>query len=237
MPDPLGRATVRTDKTGQKLDNVYAWGGDEDGLLAVQRKYAQKFMGRKAVLDVGCGRGYFLRLMRDMGIGGTGIDMSDVMVEATREYGFEATLADGHTHLEAHPGAFDGIFVSHVIEHIPPAEGERFIRLAARSLVPGGRLILVTPRTLVLRSIGSGFWRDITHQRPYPLDLLRALCQSAGLTVVEAAPDLETAVQLGPKDRLVAAIRRLFIGSELHDFLYGPGAHYVVADRLPASER
>lgn len=222
---------IRTDRKGQRLDNVYAWGGEEAGLLATQQKYAEKFRGRRRVLDIGCGRGFFLRLLVEQGAAGVGIDLSEAMVEATRTAGFEATLSDAHAFLEQHPGEYDGIFLSHVIEHVPAEAGEQLVRLMAAALAPGGRMIIVTPRTQVHRSIGYGFWRDLTHQRPYPLDLLEALCRSAGLQVVEAAPDPDTAVQLGPKDRLLAALRRLFIGAQLHDFLYGPGAHYIVADR------
>ena len=234
MPDPGPGdriREIRTDRKGQRLDNVYAWGGDEAGLLATQRKYAQKLQGRRRVLDIGCGRGFFLRLLAEHGAVGVGIDLSEAMVEATRASGFEATLSDAHSYLELHPGEFDGIFLSHVIEHVPAEAGEQLIRLMAAALAPGGRLIIITPRTQVHRSIGYGFWRDLTHQRPYPLDLLEALCRSAGLQVMEAAPDPDTAVQLGPKDRLVAAMRRPFIGAQLHDFLYGPGAHFIVADR------
>ena len=231
-PKPEDRIReIRTDQHGRRLDNVYAWGGDEAGLLATQQKYARRFQGRSRILDIGCGRGFFLRLLRENGAAGIGIDLSEAMVEATRQAGFEATLVDAHTYLEHHPGQFDGIFLSHVIEHISAEAGERLIRLMAEALTPGGRLIVITPRTQVLRSIGHGFWRDLTHHRPYPLDLLEALCRSAGLEVVEAAPDPDSAVQLGPKDRLFAALRRLFIGPQLHDFLYGPGAHFIVADR------
>ncbi|MBI5837810.1 MAG: class I SAM-dependent methyltransferase [Candidatus Eisenbacteria bacterium] len=231
---PRAGGEVRTDASGERLDNVYAWGGDEAGLRRTQRKYAERFAGRRRVLDVGCGRGFFLGLMRELGIGGAGIDMSEAMVEATRLAGFPVELSEGSAYLERHPGEFDGIFASHVIEHIPAQEGERFIRLAARALAPGGRLIVITPRTLVMRSIASGFWRDLTHQRPYPLDLLEALCESAGLSVAESGPDPDTATRLGPKDWLIAMLRRPFLGPVLHDFLYGPGAHFVVADRPEA---
>ena len=226
-----GGPPVRTDASGEHLDNVYAWGGDEAGLRRTQRKYARLFAGRRRVLDVGCGRGFFLGLLKEEGAGGEGIDLSESMIEATRKAGFPAVLSEGNAFLDQHPGEFDGVFASHVIEHIPAPEGERFMRLAARALAPGGRLIVITPRTLVLRSIASGFWRDLTHQRPYPLDLLEALCASAGLTVIESGPDPDTAIQLGPKDKLVSLLRRPFLGPELYDFLYGPGAHYVVADR------
>ncbi len=222
---------LRTDVEGHHLDNVYAWGGSEAGLRQVQWKYAQRFAGRGRVLDVGCGRGFFLDLLRQNQAVGVGIDLSEAMVADTRSLGFEVELADANSYLEAHPGSFDGIFASHVIEHLPAPEGERFLRLAARALLPGGRLILVTPRTWVYRCIAYGFWRDLTHHRPYPLELLAALAQSSGLKVLEAAPDPDTATRLGPKDSLLAWLRRPFLGRELHDFLYGPGAHFLVADR------
>jgi O-antigen chain-terminating methyltransferase len=228
---PFRATEIRTDRSGEHLDNVYAWGGEEQAMLQTQRKYARMLAGRERVLDVGCGRGFFLKLLRECGAGGVGIDLSEAMVEATRAAGFPAELVECNEYLARHPSEFDGIFASHVIEHLTAEQGEKFIRLAAAALKPSGRLIVVTPRTWVLRCIASGFWRDLTHQRPYPLDLLTALAESAGLAVVDAAPDPDTAIRLGPKDRLVALLRRPFLGPQLHDLLYGPGAHYLSADR------
>src|SRR5262249_33730755 len=52
--------------------------------------------GAKAsdVLDVGCGRGEFLELMREHGISARGIDLNPAMVEVCKAHGLDAEAAD-----------------------------------------------------------------------------------------------------------------------------------------------
>src|SRR5690606_262702 len=49
--------------------------------------YLPIFEGRTNVLDVGCGRGEFLDLLRSRGVEASGIDINDAMVEESRARG------------------------------------------------------------------------------------------------------------------------------------------------------
>jgi len=95
------------------------------------------------VLDVGCGGGLFLRLLRERGHQVAGIDFScDAAVIAWRRNGIpvacgslaRAPLADG---------TCSAITMFHVLEHL--YEPGSYLEAAHRLLKPGGRLVVQVP--------------------------------------------------------------------------------------------
>jgi SAM-dependent methyltransferase len=152
--------------------------------IAAYLPYLQNLPG--PVLDLGCGRGEALALLRDQGIAGRGVDASERMVELCRERGLEAEVGDLFAALAAVPEASLGGVVSfHVIEHLPAAALDRLIRLAWRALRPGGRLILETPNPLSVVVAARNFWLDPTHVRPVHPDSLKLMYELAGFDPVE----------------------------------------------------
>ena len=97
--------------------NSYKYVGFEDQFRGTQddirdrvREYLPIFKGASDVLDVGCGRGEFLELLREHGIRARGIDANGAMVDVCREQGLDATHADALAYLEAQPdGSLGGI--------------------------------------------------------------------------------------------------------------------------------
>src|SRR5262249_9694111 len=59
-----------------------------------QQLYADRFKGRGAVLDIGCGRGEFLELLGERGIAGYGVDLNAEMVAESCALGFHAVRQD-----------------------------------------------------------------------------------------------------------------------------------------------
>ena len=98
--------------------------------------------GATKVLEVGCGTGDFTeRVQRELGVELEAIDLSERMVELTRERGLRAQVAD----IEALPfadGQFDCVLANRVLYHLPDLE--RGLREIARVLQPGGVLVAVT---------------------------------------------------------------------------------------------
>jgi O-antigen chain-terminating methyltransferase len=138
------------------------------------------------VLDLGCGRGETLALLRDHGIAARGVDSSARMVALCRERGLEATEGDLFATLEGLAEASLGAVVSfHVIEHLPGAALDRLVRLAYRALKPGGVLILETPNPLSMVVAARNFWLDPTHIRPVHPDSLKLMYELAGFDPVE----------------------------------------------------
>ena len=86
------------------------------------------------MLDIGCGRGEFLDLMKEAGIPARGIDLDAESVALCRSKGHEAETADLFVYLsDQADGTFDGIFAAQVVEHLPPERLPHMIEFARRS--------------------------------------------------------------------------------------------------------
>ena len=160
--------------------------GSEDYVKKGQRFYLPYFTGRREVLDIGCGRGEFLELMREAGVPARGIDLSRESVELCRQKGLQADAADLYTHLADLPEAsLDGIFSAQVVEHLPPERLPDMIRLAASRLERDGVLAIETPNPECLAIFASHFYLDPTHARPVPHALLSFYMEEYGLGGIE----------------------------------------------------
>ena len=119
--DAARTAAVAPSLASSLQDSAYV--GFEDQFRGTQedirervREYLSIFEGATDVLDVGCGRGEFLELLRKHGIRARGIDVNSAMVDVCREQGLDATHADALAYLEAQPdGSLGGLFAAQVI--------------------------------------------------------------------------------------------------------------------------
>jgi O-antigen chain-terminating methyltransferase len=160
--------------------------GSEDHVKEQHRFYVSYFKGRQQVLDIGCGRGEFLELMRKAGVPARGIDLSPESVEGCRAKGLQAETADLFAYLESLPEAtLDGIFGAQVVEHLAPERIPEMIRLAASRLVRGGVLVIETPNPECLAIFATYFYLDPTHTRPVPHPLLEFYMQEFGVGHIE----------------------------------------------------
>lgn len=160
--------------------------GSEDYVKKGQQFYLPYFRGRREVLDIGCGRGEFLELMRDAGVPARGIDLGAESVEMCRQKGLQAEVADLFTYLaDLQEASLDGIFCSQVVEHLPPERLPEMIRLAASRLERDGVMALETPNPECLAIFASHFYLDPTHTRPVPHPLLSFYMEEYGLGGIE----------------------------------------------------
>ena len=155
--------------------------GDASRVRELQRRYIELIGDREPVLDVGCGRGELLDLLRDAGLDYTGVDSDPAMVERCRRAGHaQVVAADAADHLEARDDATLGAVVAcQVVEHMPAAELTRFLRVARRKLRPDGVLIAETVNPYAVPSFRA-FWVDPTHEQPLFPETLLALCRIEG---------------------------------------------------------
>lgn len=187
--------------------------GSEEYVKAGQRQYLQNFEGCQSVLDIGCGRGEFLELMREAGVPAVGIDLSGESVAICRLKGLQAETADLFTYLAGLPEeSLDGIFCAQVVEHLPPERLPEMIQLCASRLMRNGVLAIETPNPECLAIFATHFYLDPTHARPVPHPLLAFYLEEFGVGVVEVrklAPAVESMPSL---DSLPEAFREAFFG-------------------------
>jgi O-antigen chain-terminating methyltransferase len=211
-------ATTRPAEAPSALPFDYArfaerFRGPAEYVTESQRFYLPFFSGRRHVLDVGCGRGEFLKLMQQAGVPARGIEASDESVEYCRSLGLDATRADLFAYLtEQSEASLDGIFCSQVVEHLPTDRLAEMVRLCSSRLATGGVLAIETPNPECLAIFGSHFYLDPTHTRPVPSQLLAFYMEESGLGRVEVhpkAPAIETMPEVG---ELPEGFRNKFFG-------------------------
>jgi 2-polyprenyl-3-methyl-5-hydroxy-6-metoxy-1,4-benzoquinol methylase len=186
--------------------------GSEEYVKAGQQVYLPYFQNCRNVLDLGCGRGEFLELLRAAGIPARGIDVSPESVALCRTKGLEVQAADLFAYLEQPESACDGIFCAQVVEHLPPERLPGFVRLAASRLERGGIIAIETPNPECLAIFASHFYLDPTHTRPVPHPLLIFYLEEfgvGGIEVKKLAPAVESMPSL---ESLPADLREAFFG-------------------------
>jgi O-antigen chain-terminating methyltransferase len=190
-----------------------AFRGSEERVRNGQQIYVADFKDRGNVLDIGCGRGEFLELMREAGVPARGIDTSPESIALCREKGLQADAADLFDYLRGlGEGELDGIFCAQVVEHLPPERLPEMIRLAASRLDRRGVIVIETPNPECLAIFATYFYLDPTHARPVPDKLLNFYLSEFGIGDIEVRR-LEQAVDTMPSlAELPDAFRQAFFG-------------------------
>jgi SAM-dependent methyltransferase len=127
----------------------------------------------KPVLDLGCGRGEWLEILREAGIPARGVDLDDAMLQASRERGLDVAKADALEALRAMgDGSLSVVTAMHLVEHLPFEQVRALVAEAHRVLGPGGLLVLETPNPENIVVGTADFYLDPTHAHPLPPGLL-----------------------------------------------------------------
>ena len=160
--------------------------GSSETIAANLASYVPIFAGASDVLDIGCGRGEFLTLLRDNGIGARGIDLNASMVQVCRDHGLQADTADALGFLRAQPDAsLGGLFAAQVVEHLDPGYLTQLLDAAGAKLRPGAPIVLETINPACWFAFFESYVRDITHVRPLHPDTLRFLLVASGFQRVD----------------------------------------------------
>ena len=100
-----------------------------------QVKFAELFSKGDRVLELGCGRGDFLRLCKARGIAATGVDMN-----GKKARGLKIIKKDALKFVKKEKGSkYSGIYARHIVEHINEKGLAVLFRNAKRILKKGLR--------------------------------------------------------------------------------------------------
>ena len=143
--------------------------------------YVELFAGQSDVLDIGCGRGEFLELLRARGISSRGIDVNQAMVEASRARGLSVDAGDALAYLSSiGDGALGGVFAAQVVEHLSPDYLGTLLETAAHKVRPGGLIVLETINPACWLAFFESYIRDLTHVRPLHPETLQYMLRVSG---------------------------------------------------------
>ena len=131
------------------------------------------------ILDLGCGRGEFLKGFIRCGLNGYGVDRSTIAKSICPEAEILQSDLENNT-LPFNDNFFDVVFSKSVLEHF--YYPEKLVQEIYRILKPGGLVITMVPDW---ESVYKIFYDDYTHRTPFTLNSLRNIFKIYGFDQVK----------------------------------------------------
>ncbi len=215
------------------FENKYR--GSEESIQKLQEKFVRLYAGKDNILDIGCGRGEFIKTLLNVGKQYVfGMDINPQMVEKCKKEGLSVELKDGVSYLYDNDNLnLGGIFSSQVIEHLKPSQIVKLIKGAYKNLQEGSPLILETINPMALVTQTMAYTLDLTHRQyvhPFTIEMLLKEHGFKKVEFIYSSPvDIEAPVlkdnDMDPKEleKYNEKIRRM------HEMLFGYQDYAVIA--------
>ena len=164
--------------------------GESKRLIEHLKRYVPYFMvGPEPVLDLGCGRGEFLELMKEIGKDAYGVEMNQYEVEQIAEKGLKVVRQDMLTHLQQlQPRSIGSVFCAQVVEHITPEQVYQMLSRLHVVMRPGAFLLIETVNPISVFGFHNVYFKDPTHIFPVHPETLAFMMKYAGFQRVEIHP-------------------------------------------------
>jgi len=227
-----------TDEVNHSLDSFFVF--LEDNLRGSREEIKRRLkvylpiikkagVGSKSspILDIGCGRGEWLELLKNKGLYTRGLDLNGIMVKICKELGFNVVQDEALSYLKGLTdnslGAVTGF---HLIEHYGFEFLIKLIEEILRVLKPGGLVILETPNPSNVLVGSCSFYLDPTHNKPLPSTLIKLVLESLGFNKVKI-------ININPySDDLKIKNDDFEISKRFNEYFYGPQDYAVVGYKL-----
>jgi SAM-dependent methyltransferase len=198
LPAPLSSSQIKimVAEEDHVLDAMYAefediFRGTRADIMQRQSIYIpivrEAGAGEKStpIVDLGCGRGEWLELLRDSGLGARGVDLNRIFLQRCRDLSLEVVESDAIAYLrDAKRNSLGAVTSFHLIEHLPHKSLIAMLDAGFRALRPGGLVILETPNPRNLQVGSCNFYLDPTHRNPLPPDLMKYVMEARGFVNV-----------------------------------------------------
>jgi len=227
-----------TDEISYDMDSLYVF--LEDNLRGSCKEIKERFkvyvpIIKKAnagtknspVLDIGCGRGEWLELLKEKNLYARGLDSNKVMVKICKERGLDVIDSDALSFIkdvsDNRLGAVTGF---HLIEHYGFDFLIKLLDEILRVLKPGGLVILETPNPGNVLVGSCNFYLDPTHSKPLPSPLVKLVLESRGFSKVRV-------MNINPfKDDFKIKEDGSETSRRFNDYFYGPQDYAVVGFKV-----
>jgi SAM-dependent methyltransferase len=177
------------------------------------------------LLDIGMGRGEWIKLLNKKGLKAQGVDQSEEMIRHCREQNLSVVHADALDYLsnlkEQSIGAISSF---HVVEHLPFEILFRLLKEAYRVLSPGGILILETPNPENVLVGSHTFYHDFSHKNPVTPSSLQFLAEYHGFKDCEI-------LRLNPYPESAKVPGNDLLTERVNGHLCGPQDYALIAKR------
>ena len=138
------------------------------------------------MVDIGCGRGEFLELLRENKISARGVELGLDQFLLCKEKGLDVLQADLFDFLESLPDeSLGGLFSAQVIEHMTASDQLRYVALAHKKTMPGSPVIFETINAQCVYAVVRNFFLDPTHVRPIHPETLKFAMETMQFKNVE----------------------------------------------------
>ena len=150
-----------------------------------RRRAVERYASKGRILDVGCGRGDFLLMMRERGWEAFGLELDSRVSSKSKE---RLDLRSGSLSDIRFPDSyFEAVTFWHVFEHVK--EPEWTLKECSRILKPGGLLVLAVPNmgSLQARLSGKGWFHldPPFHLYHYSAENIKKLLEKKGFEVLK----------------------------------------------------
>ena len=184
-PKTIQKQLQKISSTQTRFEAIYQdfedkFRGKKDDIkeyLKIYLPFIEKISSKKediSILDIGCGRGEWLELVKEQGYKAKGIDTNYQMIQECQKTSLDVELAEALNYLRNLPSnSFSMITAFHVIEHLPSFDTVLILlEQCYRVLKPNGMIIFETPNPRNILVGSSDFYLDPSHKNPlHPLSM------------------------------------------------------------------
>jgi len=152
--------------------------------LPMVKKILQKI--EAPLLDIGCGRGEWLELLKENGIEAKGIDLNSMMIQEALQYKLDVENIDVLEYLKSlNSNSLSVVTAFHIVEHLSLEVLIEMLDEIYRVLKKGGMVILETPNPENVIVGSCSFYTDPTHKNPIPPVTLEFFVKHRGFSAIE----------------------------------------------------
>jgi len=236
LPEPFSQEQLRhiAEEERHTLDALYLsfenqFRGSWEDIQARLQVYlpflqeAQLGTAERPVVDLGCGRGEWLHLLKEEGRHARGVDRNRLMIEACRQCALDVIESDALAYLRTLPDASIGAVTGfHLLEHLSLEVVIKVFDETVRVLQPGGAAMFETPNPENVLVGSYTFYLDPTHRNPLPSTIVAYLAEARGLCRVQTMP-------LHPYAQACRVEEAgLDVAKRFNEYFYGPQDYAVI---------